>query len=1681
MIRTHLLPASVLSIFTLIPNIGSAMNLHWSGNGTTQGGAGTWDTTSSRWGTAVTGPYQLNWNNANNDTAKFGGIAAGTVTLAAGTSVGGMQFDTAGYIVTGNTITFGTAGSLVANKDATVSSVLAGGSLITKSGAGTLTLNASAANTFNAGLHLKGGTLLADLSNLTTPANAIPSGNAIALGGGALGLKGKSTGTSSQTFNNITVNAGGGQILGNKNGGSALNIALGSITASASGGSLLLGNATTSTGNAPVITTTTNKNGTGIHGGRMVFFTGAANTGYDWASTASGSSPYTLSAYNSYTTLPTSGGLGTVNYNATASTTLTSGFSVNTLKFAPGSTASQTIDLGGGTVTLDGGGLLITGTGASSRISNGTLTAGNGSGSYDFIVHQFNNAGGILNGNYSTNTTLSTAITDNGGNAVSLVKGGSGSLVLNGTVSYTGKTYINGGYLILGCNNAGGALGNGNYAGEISIAAGANLCVYMTTTAQTLSGVISGEGGLIKAFNGPLALSDNNTYTGKTWLNAITTNGGGTTTVTSLNSVNGGNPPLAASSFGRPTTVENGTIDIGGTAQGGVTLKYSGPGETTDRVINFIFNGNGATKTLDSSGTGFLKFTSTFTSNASLNNDFTLTGTGGGEIVGGLPFTNAKFTKSGSGTWIVGDSINTSQSTGTTSISAGTLVMRKGGFGSPGAMTVSANAALVYNASTDTPLAIAGPLAITGGTSTTLGASIGSTTDSAVIEVTGNATSSSTVKLNLYGNSFSTVGQGSDTYTLIRGNGTNTLNAATYSLNTVFNATNFTVGAINKSPDTVTADITQVPALATAFWKGTATANLTKVWAASNGAGDSNWSSTIGGSVQSLVPGADTDVIVSSSSPAVAPTNTKLGADMSIKSLTIADTTNGMSLIASVYDGYGLTLGAGGITMNAGVPASSIAVPVILGGNQTWTNSSANALTIDGPVQGSGHLTKTGGGTINLTGFNSFTGNITVNSGMLSFGKPTLPSNAIVTIASGATLQLDYTGTTPVAYLIVNGVSLPAGTYNSSNQAPYLSGTGSLTVTITDTDVDGIPDWWMTQNFGHPTGQSGDMSRAQDDADNDGLDNLGEYQNGTNPKLADTDTDGLNDGPEIATHLTNPLLPDTDGDGLSDGAEVNTHATSPLLADTDSDSLSDGAEINTHTTNPLTGDTDSDGVGDWYEITATFTDPKLSSSKPNVIYPLPKPDNTPTATNKPVKVFILMGQSNMEGKGNINSIGTPGTLATVVRQQSKFPNLLDTNGNWSVRADVKYRGVISAIGNAGLGVGQGTNSTLIGPELAFGHLMGHHLDEPVIVIKASLGGQDLAYDFMSPGSQRYTVSGKTYAGYLDTARSWTEGATPPPQYVPGTPTGYLGNPVGGASNYGGKMFDDSVSQVNGILNDFANQYPQYAAQGYQIAGIGWFQGYNDSLNSIYYNRYEANMVNFINAFRNAVGAPDAPFVIAGCAFDGWAAAGGQLAVINAQLAVGNQSLHPEFNGKVKTMECRSYWRTVAQSPVSEGYHYNRNSETYLLVGDAIARGMLELLPATPPANSYANWIAGYPSVPPGLAGFAQDVDGDGIENGVENFFGTNPGVGTAGLVAGASSGNTFTFTHPQNATPATGVTAAYRWSKDLATFRNGGQTDGDGTTVNFNANTNAGITTVTATVTGTPAAKLFVDVKVMQN
>ena len=498
--------------------------------------------------------------------------------------------------------------------------------------------------------------------------------------------------------------------------------------------------------------------------------------------------------------------------------------------------------------------------------------------------------------------------------------------------------------------------------------------------------------------------------------------------------------------------------------------------------------------------------------------------------------------------------------------------------------------------------------------------------------------------------------------------------------------------------------------------------------------------------------------------------------------------------------------------------------------------------------------------------------------------------------------------------------------------------TGTLfSFQVSDTDGDGLPDAFERLHTNPPSGTG---LNPDDDLEGngagDGLTNLQEYQMGTNPTDPDTDKDTLQDGDEVTGHgvrpATSPTDPDTDGDGLNDAVETNTEiyvsavdtGTNPTLADSDGDALSDGIEI-TAGTDPTRADTDGDGAGDWYEVVASMTDPVDPNHHAQVPYPLPDPGTAQPDRTKPVQVYILSGQSNMVGMGNISG-DSPGTLETIVKQENKFPNLVDDHGAWTVRNDVTYKGVVTAVGQGPLT--PGLQGSTIGPEMAFGHVMGYFHDEPVLIIKTSQGNRSIGWDFLPPGSASYVDGEYTYAGYGDSPSRWRTGTTPEP-----------------VNWYAGKQYDDCFNAAHEVLDNFNSLYPQYAAQGYEIAGFGWWQGHKDQYDASHADRYELNLSNLIKALRTEFNAPLAPFVVATIGFNGEPydpdSAYGKIHA--AQMAVSDPAKHPEFAGNVMTMDTLDYWRPVAESPVNQGHHYNRNAETYMLVGDAMGRGMVRLL------------------------------------------------------------------------------------------------------------------------------------------
>jgi len=319
---------------------------------------------------------------------------------------------------------------------------------------------------------------------------------------------------------------------------------------------------------------------------------------------------------------------------------------------------------------------------------------------------------------------------------------------------------------------------------------------------------------------------------------------------------------------------------------------------------------------------------------------------------------------------------------------------------------------------------------------------------------------------------------------------------------------------------------------------------------------------------------------------------------------------------------------------------------------------------------------------------------------------------------------------------------------------------------------------------------------------------------------------------------------------------------------------------------------------------------------------LPRPDGKPADMTKPVKVFILMGQSNMVGMGKIT--GGEGSLENAVKTKNKYPYLVDDAGNWSERKDV--RNVRVMVGKGG-GMQLFNNEWMtvkgtktIGVEFAVGHCLGNAIDAPVMILKSCIGNRALGWDLLPPGSERFEVDGKIYAGYKDSPDSWAKGTEP--------------KPIGW---YAGKQYDDDTANAKKVLAELDKYYP--GATKYEVAGFFFWQGERDCGSAVLSSRYEQNLVRFIKQLRKDFDAPNAKFVLAtlGEATKGSGGNGGK--VLEAQLAVdGNNGKYPEFKGNVAT---------VYSNPLSHGgsgnSHYGGNAETYMDVGEAMGQAMAELL------------------------------------------------------------------------------------------------------------------------------------------
>lgn len=605
-----------------------------------------------------------------------------------------------------------------------------------------------------------------------------------------------------------------------------------------------------------------------------------------------------------------------------------------------------------------------------------------------------------------------------------------GTLQLANNVTVTGEPLS----LLGGGASTGGALrnisGTNTWAGDITIQSGVSVTriasdagnlritgnVALSATAADqlalqgagngeISGVISGISRVTKGATGggTWTLSGANTYAGKTTI----TNG--TLAASTLNSVVGGTP---SSNLGTPTTVANGTIDLGGGTVTG-TLRYTGPGETTDRVVNLPGSSGGGV--IDQSGTGVLQFTSNTTA-AATGKTLTLQGStaGTGLFSGVIGGASVSLAKAGTSSWRV-TAVNTYG--GTTNVNGGTLIA-----------DLSLNTGGVLPATTT--------ITTGGGTLQVLGASTGvsSQTVAGITSIAGpsriviNPNGGTSTTLTIASTAVSVAPNSRVTFDYTQG----TTNGGTIGNNIVAWNADLTGGII--SPSYFVTDV-----------------------------GGFGFATVVGGNVVRLVsaPGlpqsgavSTQNYILNSNTSSTTPGSLNLTqtASQSVNTLTIdtAATSGTLNLGNTVLTTN--TFLVTGLTTNtfaiSGGASGGILVPNAAG-TLLLEHHAAGTFTIGAPIldNGGSGFTNNGTGTTVLSGANTYTGPTVLNSGTTRFagsmaaGTVTINSNAIAQIGSA-------TGLTAL-----NSVAFGP----STNGRLQLTGNSTTITTLTNDVVIGSP------------------------------------------------------------------------------------------------------------------------------------------------------------------------------------------------------------------------------------------------------------------------------------------------------------------------------------------------------------------------------------------------------------------------------------------------------------------------------------------------------------------------------------------------------------------------------------------------------------------------------------------------
>ena len=294
------------------------------------------------------------------------------------------------------------------------------------------------------------------------------------------------------------------------------------------------------------------------------------------------------------------------------------------------------------------------------------------------------------------------------------------------------------------------------------------------------------------------------------------------------------------------------------------------------------------------------------------------------------------------------------------------------------------------------------------------------------------------------------------------------------------------------------------------------------------------------------------------------------------------------------------------------------------------------------------------------------------------------------------------------------------------------------------------------------------------------------------------------------------------------------------------------------------------------------------------------------AEKKPLQIYILAGQSNMQGHAKISTIEHIGMDPAT---KPMLAEMLGADG----KPKICERVWISSIGcskddtteqTGKLTAGFGATTEKIGPEFTFGLYMQKSTDAPILLIKTSWGGKSLNTDFRPPSAGPYVFNETQLAGFQKQRKD-------------------LDAIKADKAKDTGVYYRLMLDHVKKVLGDIKRVVPEYdAAQGYELAGFAWFQGWNDMVDSgTYENRdkpggyaaYSDVMAHFIRDVRKDLNVPKLPFAIAVLGVGGPTAEYGpdqmryKATHDNFRTAMAAPAEMPEFKGNVAAMWTEKYW------------------------------------------------------------------------------------------------------------------------------------------------------------------------------